>query len=84
MKANETLRGAILKFSPFNLCLYSVHPCDKEEKGGCSQICEKKGKEAACACKDGFFLAEDTKTCKESKNINYFTAQRLIIDSQQF
>ena len=45
----------------------SVHPCDKEEKGGCSQHCEKKGDEAVCGCEEGYALEEDEKTCEESK-----------------
>ena len=45
-----------------------VHPCDKETKGGCSQICNKKGDEAQCACNDGYELdAQDGQTCNKSK-----------------
>ena len=43
-----------------------VHPCDKADKAGCEQTCNKKGVEAQCACEEGFLLKEDGKTCKES------------------
>ena len=42
-----------------------VHPCDKESKGGCDQVCNKKNKEeASCACQPiDFSLNKDGKSC---------------------
>ena len=52
--------------------LLLVHPCDKENKGGCSQICMKRGQWHACLCKAGFVLTKDNKTCiKGERHINY-------------
>ena len=51
----------------YNKNLHLVHPCDKEEKGGCSDICERKGDEAVCKCEENFKLTDDGKTCEESK-----------------
>ena len=45
-----------------------AHPCDKKDNGGCSQVCNKDGEEAACACHEGFELTDDEKSCKESKH----------------
>ena len=42
-----------------------VHPCDKPNKGGCSQLCNKRKEWHVCSCKAGFLLAEDKKTCKK-------------------
>ena len=47
-----------------------VHPCDKKTKAGCSQICNKVGKSAQCACKEGYKLASDKKFCV--KGIIYY------------
>jgi len=49
-----------------NLFLLSlVHPCDTVSKGGCSQICNKKGKRYECNCEDGFVLGVDKQTCNK-------------------
>ena len=40
-----------------------VHPCDKENRGGCTQTCTKSGEKAECACNEGYFLENDGKTC---------------------
>lgn len=42
-----------------------VHPCDTASKGGCSQICKKKGKRYECNCEDGFVLGDDKETCNK-------------------
>ena len=47
----------------------SVHPCDKETKGGCEHVCNKDGDEAKCSCNDGYKLAEDGQEC-EFGNLN--------------
>ena len=45
-----------------------MHPCDKAEKGGCEQICNKKGEKALCGCNDGFKVStEDSTQCVPSK-----------------
>ena len=45
-----------------------VHPCDKADKGGCEQTCEKKGEEdLVCTCGEGFKLNADGKKCDKSK-----------------
>ena len=49
-----------------NICLLSVHPCDKETKGGCDQICNKDGDDAVCSCNEpDYKLGEDGKSCEE-------------------
>ena len=49
----------------------SVHPCDKDDKGGCEQVCEKKGEEAVCKCNEGFKpTEEDANKCEEGKDIS--------------
>ena len=47
--------------------LLIVHPCDKKDQAGCEHQCNKKGDEAVCSCDDGYLLAEDGQSCKESK-----------------
>lgn len=47
-----------------------VHPCDKESKGGCEQVCNKVGSKAECSCNEGYVLEKDLngvelKTCKK-------------------
>ena len=44
-----------------------THPCDKPNKGGCQQICSKKGDEAECECDEGFKLAADGKSCDKGE-----------------
>ena len=48
------------------ILLFSVHPCDQPGKGGCEQICNKKGDEGQCGCNEGFKLI-DGKTCEKSR-----------------
>ena len=43
-----------------------VHPCEKETKGGCDHICNKKGDEVLCSCNDGYKLDGDAKSCIKS------------------
>jgi len=45
--------------------LILVHPCDKADNGGCSQICNKKNETHACSCEAGFLLKRDKMTCKK-------------------
>ena len=42
-----------------------VHPCDTANNGGCSQLCYKKMGNYKCACKSGFTLGEDGKSCNK-------------------
>ena len=44
---------------------FSVHPCEKEDNGGCQHVCEKDGDDAKCSCHDGFKLAADGKSCEK-------------------
>ena len=45
-----------------------VHPCDKADKAGCEQNCEKKGGEDfVCTCQKEFKLNADGKKCDKSK-----------------
>ena len=45
-----------------------VHPCDKETKGGCDQICVKNGEKHTCACNaPEFKLGDDGKKCDKGK-----------------
>ena len=44
-----------------------VHPCDKDDNGGCTQECIKgEGKELTCECIEGYELGEDGKSCSKS------------------
>ena len=44
--------------------VFSVHPCDKENKGGCDQTCNKEDEKAVCSCAaPEFKLGEDGKSC---------------------
>ena len=36
-------------------------------KAGCQHICEEKGEDAVCKCRDGFELSPNGKTCDQSK-----------------
>ena len=38
-------------------------------KAGCDHICEEKGEDAVCKCRDGFELSPNGKTCDQSKYI---------------
>ena len=46
-----------------------VHPCDKPNKGGCEQICDKDGEKAVCSCVSpyDYTLSANGKTCDKSK-----------------
>ena len=46
---------------------YIVHPCDKESKGGCEHVCNKKGTELLCTCNEGYKLKADEKSCEKSE-----------------
>ena len=48
-------------------CIILVHPCDRDNKGGCEQVCEKDGAKAKCGCKEGFEITDDGITCKKGK-----------------
>ena len=52
---------------------FSVHPCEKKEKGGCEEKCVKGvGLKFTCACpQEGFELDTDGKSCKFSKISSY-------------
>ena len=53
--------------------LYLVHPCDKADKGGCEETCEKKGEEEfICSCPVGYKLNDDGKKCDKSKFSLFF------------
>ena len=42
-----------------------VHPCDTEEQGGCSDICEKVGDQSKCKCNGLRILDKEGKLCRE-------------------
>lgn len=46
---------------------YLVHFCDRPTKGGCDHFCNKTDNHFTCACKEGFKLTEDGKTCIRGK-----------------
>ena len=47
---------------------FSVHACDRSDKGGCDQNCTKVGKKAKCSCSEpNWTLEKDGRTCKEGK-----------------
>ena len=52
-------------FFPINIFQFLVHPCDKANNGGCSQICNKRMEKHECSCEAGFVLKEDKMTCKK-------------------
>lgn len=43
--------------------LILVHVCDSGNNGGCDQICNKDGDQAACTCRKGFKLSSDKVSC---------------------
>ena len=45
-----------------------VHLCERENNGGCAQICNKVGDKVKCTCRTEFELSEDGMTCEEGKN----------------
>ena len=49
--------------------LISVHPCDKDSKGGCEQLCNKDGVNAKCSCEptEDFTLNKDAQTCDKGE-----------------
>ena len=53
------------------ILLFTVHPCEKEARGGCSEVCNRDGVEAICACTNPKTrrLKADNKTCEKSKFI---------------
>ena len=53
-------------FSNISNFLYLVHPCDKANNGGCSQICNKRNEKHECSCEPGFVLENNT-TCKKGQ-----------------
>merc|ERR1711931_571533 len=42
-----------------------IHLCDKN-RGGCSQICVKRGRGRVCRCKRGFKLLADRRSCQKT------------------
>ena len=50
---------------------YLVHPCDKANNGGCSQICNKRNEKHECSCENGFVLEEDKTNCRKGTRIKY-------------
>ena len=59
LKRQSSLQHNVILF-------HAVHPCEKKSKGGCSDICIVNGKEALCACPEGWKLV-DAKICIKSK-----------------
>lgn len=52
----------------FKFIFLLVHPCDRNDNGGCNQICNKDGDDVQCGCAAGFKFADnDNKTCVISK-----------------
>ena len=53
----------------FLIFFYTVHPCDKENKGGCEQVCNKDGKKPKCSCTPAtdYKLNDDGVSCDPSK-----------------
>ena len=51
------------------VCSFSVHPCQRANKGGCDHKCTQDGKERTCSCTNDidFQLQDDGKTCKPGK-----------------
>ena len=45
--------------------IYLVHPCEKDDNGGCLQICIKNGTAVVCECNENFKLAADGSTCNK-------------------
>ena len=61
------MRNPISSSNSYKISCFLVHPCDKQDNGGCEQECEKDGGNAKCACQEGFKLNEDGQTCEKSK-----------------
>ena len=58
---------------------YLVHPCEKEEKGGCSDICKKNGLSVTCSCPEEYELMEDKKTCKKGMIMIICISNQIIV-----
>ena len=57
-----------LTYSFLIMFLISVHPCDRRNKGGCSQICNRKDDRLyTCSCKPGFEIAKNKMTCNKGR-----------------
>ncbi len=56
--------GAWLANSVYEI---KIHPCDKENNGGCNQVCNKREEWHVCSCKAGFVLGKDKRTCKKGE-----------------
>lgn len=66
------LRTLMYEINPITLLkiyiiftIYLVHPCDEENNGGCSQICNKRNEKHECSCEVGFILKKDKRACKK-------------------
>ena len=61
-------------------CSYLVHPCDRKDKGGCSQICVKDGLKSKCQCKrPEFKLAANEKDCNSGRDLSLLMQIRISI-----
>ena len=55
------------EYNDVHFYLFLVHPCDQPHRGGCKQICNKKGKRYSCSCDADFKLEPDDRSCAKSK-----------------
>ena len=51
------------KLRPNGKTCKKVHPCDRKDNGGCTDICMKDGEKVKCECEKGFKLLPDKATC---------------------
>ena len=59
--------------------MVTVHPCDEEDNGGCSDKCDKDGDEAKCSCPELMELIKpDNKICKPGNSSIILLAGRHI------
>merc|ERR1712015_338880 len=58
--------GNIVKPLLNQVCKAFIHPCDKKSKGGCSQICQKRGRGRVCRCMRGYKLLADRRSCQKT------------------
>ena len=63
LSSSVNLTYNISNLQKLNISYILVHPCDKDDNGGCEQICNKVGKEAECACEANYNLQDDGKKC---------------------
>ena len=73
-RGSKHLSKFIRNYSTYHIkscSFFPVHPCDKDTKGGCAQVCNKDGAGFFCSCEEGFKVStQDEKLCEKGKLLN--------------